>query len=270
VNAAGPDSVLHLVARLSAVGVCLACLELLSLGFRLRGAAEREPGGVPQEKAARWGTGAWHAGLPTLVAARLVLGTLVLVDPGVGLPWQCYVFGLLAVSLLVCLRLPATQGADSQLTLITYSAISLRLLSGTPAAAGYCLYFLTLQLCLAYFAAGFHKLRSREWRNGSALPGILSARVFGFPALAAWLGRRRRLSWALCWGVIAWEMSFPVVLVAPREVGLFYFSCGALFHLSTAFAMGLNKFVWAFVALYPAALYCTTGSPPVAPWGRTF
>jgi hypothetical protein len=254
VNATSPDSVLHLVARLSAVGVCLACLELLSHSFPLR----KGIGKSPQEKATRWGTGAWHAGLPTLVAARLVLGALVLADPGVGLYWKYYVAGLLVVSLLVCLRLPVTQGSDSQLLLITCTAISLTLLSDTPVATGYCLHFLTLQLCLAYFAAGLHKLRSREWRDGSALPGILSARLFGFPALAPWLGRRGWLSRPLCWGVIAWEMSFPLVLVAPREVGWFYFSCGVLFHLSTAFAMGLNKFVWAFVALYPAAIYCTT------------
>jgi hypothetical protein len=30
-----------------------------------------------------------------------------------------------------------------------------------------------------------------------------------------------------------------------------------LFHLGTAAAMGRNKFVWAFFALYPAAMYST-------------
>jgi hypothetical protein len=65
-------------------------------------------------------------------------------------------------------------------------------------------------------------------------------------------------------------VSFPVVLVAPREVCWGYLACGVLFHLGTAITMGLNKFVWAFLALYPAALYCTAGSLPFALPGWTF
>jgi hypothetical protein len=183
---------------------------------------------------------------------------------GWGPYWKYDIVGLLALTVLGCRVVPWTKGADAQLTLITYSAVALTLVSDTPVAAGYCLYFLTLQLCLAYFAAGFHKLRSPYWRSGYALPGLLSARLFGFPAFGAWLDRHGRLAWCCSWATIAWEVSFPVVLVAPREVGLVYFGCGVLFHLSTAFTMGLNKFIWAFLALYPAAICCTTGSLPVA------
>jgi hypothetical protein len=217
--------------------------------------------------AARWGTGTWHAIVPILVTCRLVLGMFLLFDLGVGPYWKGYVVGLLVVSLLVCMRLPWTKGADSQLNLITYGAISLTLLSDTPAAATYCLYFLTLQLCLAYFAAGYHKLRSLCWRSGYALPGLLSTRLFGAPALAAWLDRRLLVSLSLCWATIIWEVSFPVLLVAPRAVGLCYLCGGILFHLGTAVTMGLNKFIWAFLALYPAAVYCTGGSLPLPLWG---
>jgi hypothetical protein len=260
-----PDSVLHLVARLSAVGVCLGCLELLSHSFRRRRPAEGGQEEPPLERAVRWGAGTWHVGLLALTAGRLLLGTLLLFDPGVGLYWKYYVVGLLILTFLVCLMVPLTKGADAQLTLITYSAMALTLFSDTPVAAGYCLYFLTLQLCFAYFAAGFHKLRSPYWRSGYALPGLLSARLFGFPAFGAWLDRHGLLAWSFSWATIAWEVTFPVVLIAPREIGLCYFGCGALFHVSTAFTMGLNKFVWAFLALYPAAIYCTTGLLPVAP-----
>jgi hypothetical protein len=260
-----PDSVLHLVARLSAVGVCLSCLELFSHVLRPRRAAERSRAEPPQEKAVRWGAATWHAGLLAVAAGRLVLGALLLLDPGVGPYWKYYVVGLLVLTFLVCLMIPLTKGADAQLTLITYSAMALTLFSDTAVAAGYCLSFLTLQLCLAYFAAGFHKLRSPVWRSGYALPGLLSARLFGFPAFGAWLARHRLLAWSLAWATIVWEVSFPVVLVAPREICLGCFACGVLFHLGTAFTMGLNKFIWAFLALYPAAIYCTVGLFPVAP-----
>jgi hypothetical protein len=265
-----PNTVLHLVARLSAVGVCLECLELLSHGLPLRRPADGERRTLPVEKATQWGSGVWHLGLPALVGCRLVLGLLLLADPAVGLYWKYYVVGLLVVSVLVSMILSITQGADSQLLAITYSAMALTLLSDTPVVASYCLYFLTLQLCCAYFAAGFHKVRSPAWRDGSALPGILSARVFGFPALGVWLGRHRWLWRPLAWGLVLWEVSFPVILIAPREVCWFYLACGVLFHLGTAFTMGLNKFIWAFFALYPAAIYCTVGSLPFAQPGWTF
>ncbi len=261
-----PESVLHLVARLSAVGVCLGCLELFSHSLRPRRAAERGRPEPPEEKAVRWGAGSWHAGLPAVAAGRLVLGVLLLFDPGVGLYWKYYVVGLLVLTFLICLMIPLTKGGDAQLTLITYSAIALTLFSDTAVVAAYCLYFLTLQLCIAYFAAGFHKLRSPSWRDGYAMPALLSPRLFGFPAFGAWLVRHRLLAWSLAWATIAWEVSFPVVLVAPREICLGYFACGVLFHLGTTFAMGLNKFIWAFFALYPAAIYCTMGSLPFAPW----
>jgi hypothetical protein len=198
--------------------------------------------------------------LPLLAAGRLLLAALLLADVSAGVYWKYYVVGLLIVSWLDCGMRPLTKGGDSQLLLILYSAISLTLLADTPVVAGYCVYFLTVQLCLAYFAAGFHKLRSPAWRNGSALPGILSTRVFGCPALAFWLERRRWVARWLSLAVIVWEVSFPVVLVGPPDLVLSYLASGVLFHLSTALAMGLNKFIWAFFALYPAAIYGTLGS----------
>jgi hypothetical protein len=254
------NSVLHLVARLSAVGVCLTCLEPLSRRLWPGKPAEGGRAASVEERAARWGTGTWHRAVPALVLCRLALGMLLLVSPSAGPYWKWYVVGLLIVSFLVCIRLPMTKGADAQLNLITYGAIALTLFADTPTAATYCLYFLTLQLCLAYFAAGYHKLRSPSWRNGYALPGLLSTRLFGTPALAAWLDRRVVVSLVLCWATIVWEVSFPVVLVAPRPVVWCYLGCGVLFHPSTAVVMGLNKFIWAFLALCPAAIFCTLGS----------
>jgi hypothetical protein len=37
-----------------------------------------------------------------------------------------------------------------------------------------------------------------------------------------------------------------------------------MFHITTAFTMGLKKLIWAFLALYPAVIYCTMRSFPVA------
>lgn len=52
-----------------------------------------------------------------------------------------------------------------------------------------------------------------------------------------------------------------------------FFAWGLLFHLANALVMGLNSFIWAFVATYPAILftkeacvtneYCRTGAGAV-------
>ena len=70
---------------------------------------------------------------------------------------------------------------------------------------------------------------------------------------------RAGLCAAAAWFVIAFEVTFPLALVlGPTGVAV-YAAVGALFHVSNAVLMGLNTFVWAFVATYPAVLFCAVG-----------
>jgi hypothetical protein len=54
--------------------------------------------------------------------------------------------------------------------------------------------------------------------------------------------------------VILFEVSFPLVLVAPPAIAVAALGVGLTFHLSCAVLMGLNSFVWPFPATYACVL----------------
>ena len=115
--------------------------------------------------------------------------------------------------------------------------------------------FLTGQLLLAYFVSGLSKAQSDSWWRGDAIGGVVGTRIFGHPRFAQILKRHPSLGRALTWGTFVVEFLFPAALFAPRPVFLAALGAMLAFHLGCAVIMGLNTFVWAFAACYPAALW---------------
>jgi hypothetical protein len=110
------------------------------------------------------------------------------------------------------------------------------------------------QTTLSYFVAGFAKLISPTWRNGIALCDLLNTYSHGHSTVEAML-IRPRLSLGLCWMVILAETLFPLVLILPPHALYVALGASIAFHFMTAYFMGLNTFVWAFIATYPAVIY---------------
>lgn len=110
------------------------------------------------------------------------------------------------------------------------------------------------QAFLAYFVAGVSKAASPIWRSGAAVKGVMQTTTFGHP----WAGRvtseHHLLSLAVGWAVIATEMLFPISIAAPPWLLLVCFVGFFIFHLNNAIFMGLNSFVFAFVATYPCIM----------------
>lgn len=49
-------------------------------------------------------------------------------------------------------------------------------------------------------------------------------------------------------------MLFPLVFVLPWNVAIASLACYAMFHFCNAYFMGLNAFVWSFLASYPSVI----------------
>lgn len=110
------------------------------------------------------------------------------------------------------------------------------------------------QLTISYFLAGAAKLVSFEWRSGRALVGVLGTGAYGHAFAARIASSSATFCIAFCWLLIAIETAFPVALFCPPPVLAGVLSVFALFHVATALFMGLNTFVWAFLAAYPSVL----------------
>ncbi len=256
------DEVLRLVVRLASIGVTIDSLEMLSrFQWLTRSTVVGRAGSTSPL------SGPARLALLSTLLLRCVSSAGLVVGSSDERLWPVLVLCVAATSVAVVLRFPLIQGGDSQLTLITFISIAIASMAGTEVVMKGCLYFLCAELAMAYFAAGYHKLRSGKWRNGEALSCILSTRLFGYRRLANWLASVPWLSAVLCWTVIAWELSFPFVLILPSLIKIPMLAFGVLLHISIAMTMGLNKFLWAFCSLYPAVLAADVATLCSLPWG---
>lgn len=117
------------------------------------------------------------------------------------------------------------------------------------------LWFIALQSILSYCTAGVAKLISKKWRSGDALWQVLSTGSYGSAWIAKFLRDRPLLNYLLCWSVMLVESGFFLVLILHFPYSAMFLVWGVTFHLSNAIIMGLNTFLWSFLATYPAIIY---------------
>lgn len=256
-----PDAALRAITMIASVGVCISGLELLSEAklFRTGGLMSWEVSKLRHRGLQRaipalrpiFST----PGISTLISISVLSASLLLIG---SLPsCQGLFAGLIALTYItLAIRSPyGLDGAD-QLTILTFSAIALASLSSGALAKEACLWFLTGQVCLAYFTSGAAKLSSADWRNGRALAGIMNTRIYGCSAIGSFLRQHPSSAAVISGGIIAMECAFELVLLLPEHLALVLVAAGFGFHLLAAMTMRLNTFFWSFVAIYPAILHC--------------
>jgi len=190
------------------------------------------------------------------LATALTLLTLSLVDPHARLA-----IGLLAAAMLTHLLLMKRRsvygldGADQMFAVVFLGLAVYELMPVGSVGSTAGLVYVGAQAVLSYLIAGGAKLRGPSWRDGSAMAGILSTKIYGNTRAAAMLKDRVAIGRIFCWSVITFELTFVVVLFVDRPVMWVMLGLGMLFHAGIAALMGLNSFFFAFVATYPAVAY---------------
>lgn len=119
------------------------------------------------------------------------------------------------------------------------------------------LLYLGLQTILSYFVAGLVKLQNGAWLQGFNLKYILVNSPYPIPSWVKRVCIEGPWALLLSWFILAFELSFPVVLLS-RDTTILYVGMAILFHISNAFVLGLNRFVWAWLAAYPAIYYLSS------------
>lgn len=201
---------------------------------------------------------------PRAYVALLVIKlatALTLLVVSVLYPQARLAFGLLSAAMLVHLLLMKRRsvygldGADQMFAVVFLGLAVHELMpvGSLGSAAG--LVYVGAQTVLAYLIAGVAKLRGPAWRDGSALVGIMSTKIYGNSVAAALLHGRATLGRLMGWAVIAFEVTFVAVLFVDRPAMWVMLGVGVLFHAGIAALMGLNSFFLAFVATYPAVAY---------------
>lgn len=194
-----------------------------------------------------------------LLGLRLVLSLALmagLLRGPAGLAGALLLF-LLALLLLFRWR-GAFNGGSDFMTLVGLSGL---VIAHTVATAGDAalgwragLWYVALQSITSYFVSGWVKLLRREWRNGRALPVFLDSGIYG-PLPERSIYRSPAFARSVAWGFTVWEGLFPLALLDLR-LALFFCASGTVFHFLVFWHFGLNRFFWAWLATYPAVMYC--------------
>jgi hypothetical protein len=190
-----------------------------------------------------------------LLVVRVVLSAAVVAGPVSWTLSPLTLLSLYAVTFLVNVRSRYGHDGADQLAGFVMLGIGFGSLVPTPLSRTACLLFFAFQACLAYGTAGWCKFPMGGWRDGTYLAAVLNARIYGMPPLGRFLTAHPALARLASRGVLAWECSFPLVLIVPAPIAFGIIGLGVAFHVVNACVMGLNCFVWSFVATYPALVW---------------
>ena len=260
-----PNQALSFAVRLCAIGQLVGLLELMLVrgelsdsGFldwsmigNLSPRARTRPGSVIRRAFRR---------LP-----RRAFAWLLVIDAAAAtalLAWPSapvLIATVAALQVVVLKRHHFTIDGSDQMMLVVLGACLLGRIGGDAVSYRAAVSFLAAELALAYAVAGFAKATSGDWRSGRAFTVIAQTRMYGQPLVASLVRRHPGLGRAASYSVVAWESLAFLTLTAPRPVLYALLVAGIGFHLGCAAVMGLNRFLWAFVASYPAML-CTNAA----------
>ena len=156
----------------------------------------------------------------------------------------------------------AFNGGSDFLTLVVLTGLLIAYAVGTwvdaelGVQAG--LWYIGIQAITSYFMSGAVKILRPEWRRGRAMTIFLNAAIYG-PLPERHPLRQPKLALLGSWSFILWECAFPFALVNPvHAVG--FCAVAAFFHFLVFWFFGLNRFFWAWMASFPAIVWCA-GQP---------
>lgn len=254
---------LRLTGILLSVSVCINAIEYLSLSAELRGdtliawnICRMRRLGTISDRYQVWMDWAFgYAGSMIQMVIRLLLGLATLVFAPTGtIAGLIFAFIALTTSLWSFRSPMGTDGSDQMIVVLSGSLAILNF-DDTGLVDAMSFTFIACQLAICYFTSGIFKFLSPEWRSGEAVMFVFRTDSYGSALLLRFLAKSHVFPFLLAWSVIVFEMGFPIIFFIRWPVSAFMLLIPVLFHVATAFFMGLNIFAFAYLASYPALLW---------------
>ncbi len=244
------ETALGWTQRLVAISIALSAIELLVVRAAWSDTGVFRWSTLRQELAPRWSRRVLDPvfgarGFTIVVAAQLALA--------LALPWVAHPAAswlLLVTTLAIAFRFRGSYaGGSDAMTVVVL--VGLAIAPWSPRAG---LGYIAAQLVLSYVVAGVGKLADPAWRAGRALPALLALPQYAAPARVRRLIERPAIARAASFAVLGFELGFPLALLGPVPAAI-AIGLGLAFHVTNAVVLGLNRFVWAWLAAYPALIY---------------
>jgi hypothetical protein len=235
------------ISRLAALAAGIAALELawVHRAWRTGPLARATRPAAGRRRLADLAFGA--RGTATLVA--LLLGSALV------LPWTesslpAWLAAGATLGLSVRFRGTYNGGSDAMLLVVL---LALALVRTDPRLALAGLGYAAVHLVLSYAISGVAKLREPRWRDGTALDTLVRLPQYGVPPRLIAILTRPAAKLAT-FAMLGFECAFPIALLDPT-VCVVALVGAAVFHLVNAIVFGLNRFLWAWLAAFPALLF---------------
>ena len=151
----------------------------------------------------------------------------------------------------------AFNGGSDFMTIVVLSGLLIAMLVGASGdselgwRAG--MIYIAIHAASSYFISGGIKLLNPEWRSGEALALFLDGGIYG-PLSRLSLYWLRPVAMLCSWAFILWDCLVPLAFF-DAELAVIYCAVAGLFHFLVFWYFGLNRFVFAWLASFPAIIY---------------
>lgn len=171
-------------------------------------------------------------------------------------PWLVAFLWLGQIAWMIRWRGAFNGGSDFMTQVVLTGMLLAHLLTAMafgPLAWAIGLGWIAVNATTSYVIAGWVKWLQPQWRDGTALPVFLDSGLHGpLPAQSIW--RRPWVAKLAAWSFMGWEATFPLAFVSV-ELAMVECAIALFFHLLVFRFFGLNRFVWAWLASYPAIIW---------------
>lgn len=190
-----------------------------------------------------------------LLYIRLVCAILITVFP------HPLILSILFITVfLTLLRFRGTfNGGSDYMTLVVLSALTIAsIFNKHEAVVSGALWYIAIQAGLSYFISGLVKINKASWRSGKALTAFVVSGNYEQPEWLLILFKKPVISIIFSWCAMLLECFFPLAF-ADSTLCLVFVSAAFIFHVINFYVFGLNRFVFAWLASYPALYYASGG-----------
>jgi Vitamin K-dependent gamma-carboxylase len=186
-----------------------------------------------------------------LFLPRLLLAILLIVG------WQStwVLLALLVLSLFILRRFDGPyNGGSDRMGLLILCCLCLVHIAPSEHWREIAFGYLALQVVLSYFISGWVKLVNPEWRNGRALCDVFQFSAYPVSESLRQWAQAPQWMLLMSWAVMLFELLLPFSLLSQPSLYI-ALVIGTGFHLANACLFGLNRFLWVWIAAYPALIW---------------
>jgi len=161
------------------------------------------------------------------------------------------------INMIMQVRNSQSNDGSDQMSAVCFIALALAVVINTGLSRSFALFFIAAQASLAYGTSGFLKMMKKGWYTGEYPIGVLKTASYGDRHVLAMSLKRRVIAKAFGSMVVFGDCLLSIAFAFPPNICIYILIFGIFLHIGIGRIMGLNTFMWSYIATYPAILFAS-------------